>query len=193
MNAPHLHPNEVTEPVPAPMPAAETAPPSPSTSHSGNSPGHTGTRDRDGGGLKSARKGNWEDKQVPRSTPHSGALLLGALSIAASWVSLLAVMVLLALKFSGHPGPWMEWLLPALCVFGVSFVLGLVLSLTKQCPLCRGTPLHNQRCFKHRLAQRWPLLTYRATTVLRILTTLRFRCMYCGTPFRLFKKPSHRG
>jgi hypothetical protein len=43
------------------------------------------------------------------------------------------------------------------------------------------------RCHKHVNAQRLPPLTYRATAVLAVLFTLSFRCMYCGTRFRLRK------
>jgi hypothetical protein len=55
------------------------------------------------------------------------------------------------------------------------------------CPLCHGTVLREGRCRKHAEAARIPGLTYRATVVLSALFTGHFRCMYCGTPFRLVK------
>jgi hypothetical protein len=55
------------------------------------------------------------------------------------------------------------------------------------CPLCMGTVLHEKTCRKHHYAKRLPLLGYRAATVLGVLFTAGFTCMYCGTPFRLKK------
>ncbi len=140
--------------------------------------------------VERSSRGNWEDQQRSRSIPHSGALLFGALSTAVLWLSIPALIVCLTLKLLGHPGPWGEGAVASLIILVLSLAVSLGLSLTKKCPLCHGTPLHSRPCPKHRLANRWPLLTYRATTVLCMLTTLSFRCMYCGTPFRLFKKSS---
>ncbi|MCB1210533.1 MAG: hypothetical protein KDK97_14480 [Verrucomicrobiales bacterium] len=47
--------------------------------------------------------------------------------------------------------------------------------------------MHEKRCHKHSEAQRLPLMGYRGTVVLAVLFTLGFRCMYCGTPYRLRK------
>jgi hypothetical protein len=55
------------------------------------------------------------------------------------------------------------------------------------CGLCHGTLLHEKRCLKHERAEKWPLLGHRSTAVLRIIFTLGFTCMYCGTPYRLRK------
>jgi uncharacterized membrane protein YciS (DUF1049 family) len=55
------------------------------------------------------------------------------------------------------------------------------------CGLCHGTILHEKRCLKHERAEKWPLIGYRATAMLRIIFTLGFTCMYCGSIFRLRK------
>ncbi len=55
------------------------------------------------------------------------------------------------------------------------------------CGLCHGTILHEKRCLKHERAEKWPLLGYRFTAVLRTILTLGFTCMYCGTTYRLRK------
>jgi hypothetical protein len=140
--------------------------------------------------VELAAKKTWEDAQRPRSYPFSFQLLCGALSIFVLWISTVAAVVSLVMKYSGHHEPWTGVSVVSLGTLVLSLALTLVISLTKKCPLCHGQPLHNRRCPKHRLAERWPLLTHRATAVLRILTSLSFRCMYCGTPFRLFKKSS---
>jgi hypothetical protein len=142
--------------------------------------------------VKLADQSTWEDRQRPRSYPNSFSLFIGALCLFAMWVSMIGVVVSVTMKYTGHPEPWTRLSFIFLIVLAATLVLGLILSLNRYCPLCHGTPLHSRRCPKHRLAQRWPLLTHRATVVLRILTSLSFRCMYCGTPFRLFKKSSRQ-
>ena len=138
-------------------------------------------------------QGSWEDKQRGRSHPHSPQLLLGAWSFVISWLSAAALIASLVMLTLGHPDPWKElcpWFAGAMAV---SLAAALLVSLTVKCPLCHGYPLHSRHgCHKHRLASRWFPLTHRATVVLRILTTFSFRCMYCGTPFRLFKRSSRQ-
>jgi uncharacterized membrane protein YciS (DUF1049 family) len=53
------------------------------------------------------------------------------------------------------------------------------------CNLCHGEVLRSRRCTKHARASKFPLLSYRMTVVLQTVFTLRFTCMYCGSPFRL--------
>lgn len=142
--------------------------------------------------VETGGKASWEDKQRSRSYPHSLDLLLGALSILVLWLSVPLLILSLVMKTLGQPGPWGALCIYALVALVCSLVLTLCISLTKRCPLCHGTPLHSRQCPKHRLADQWPLLTHRATTALRILLTLSFRCMYCGTPFRLFKRSSRQ-
>lgn len=136
------------------------------------------------------RGGNWEDRQRPRSFPQSLELLIGAICLLIVWLATLTALGSLILIFLGFSDPWTTVSIWALGVMVPSMAVALGISTTKKCPLCHCTPLHSRHCHKHRLANHWPPLTIRATTVIRILTTLSFRCMYCGTPFRLFKKSS---
>lgn len=144
------------------------------------------------GYVETADKGSWEDRQRCRSYPQSFELLCGALSIMVLWLSTLTAVVSLVMKTLGHEKPWSLLSIISLATLFISLFISLSLSLTKKCPLCHGPPLHTRFCRKHRLADRWPPFTRRATVVLRILTTLTFRCMYCGTPFRLFKKSTRQ-
>ena len=134
----------------------------------------------------------WEDTQRARSHPRSLRLLFGAAMCMAFWLSILGTMASLFLILSGKPGPWQRVVVGCLVSTAVTLVIMLGITLTEKCPLCHGTPLHERRCHKHRLAQRLPFFTYRFTAVLAILFTMGFRCMYCGTPFRLFKKSSRQ-
>ncbi len=165
--------------------------------HRDDLPSAPATRSGDGDGdvltyVEPSDKGTWEDRQRSRSIPHSFELLCGAFSIFMLWLSTLGTVVSLVMHFTGHGSPWVMLSIGSLAVMVVTLISSLSLSLTKKCPLCHGTPLHSRHCPKHRLAEHWPPFTRRATVVLRILTSLSFRCMYCGTPFRLFKKSSRR-
>ena len=55
------------------------------------------------------------------------------------------------------------------------------------CPLCHGTVLQANTCHKHRDAHRIPVIGYVWTAILDVLLKAHFRCMYCGTPYRLRK------
>ncbi|MCB1224578.1 MAG: hypothetical protein KDK99_02095 [Verrucomicrobiales bacterium] len=79
------------------------------------------------------------------------------------------------------------WSLGALVAFGILRATAFLHHRQLECPLCHGTVLHEKRCRKHRNASRIPLLGYRAAVVLETLLTAGFRCMYCGTPYRLRK------
>lgn len=61
-----------------------------------------------------------------------------------------------------------------------------------RCPLCKGTPLLDGGASKNAKAYRLPPLNYGNTAVLGILFLSRFRCMYCGTPYDMLKKPSNQ-
>ena len=64
---------------------------------------------------------------------------------------------------------------------------------TAKCPLCRGAPLVDSGASKHGEASRIPLLSHGMTARVGLMMIQRFRCMYCGTPFDLHKKPGGGG
>jgi hypothetical protein len=61
------------------------------------------------------------------------------------------------------------------------------LSRSLRCALCHNPVMSEKRCQKHRDARRLPLLSHRAWAVACVLATGTFRCIYCGTPYRLRK------
>lgn len=77
--------------------------------------------------------------------------------------------------------------LGGLGLFAVGKMGAFGLSRSLVCALCHGTVMHEKRCQKHSQAFRIPLLSHRASAVASVLTTGAFRCMYCGTPYRLRK------
>jgi hypothetical protein len=116
-----------------------------------------------------------------------GPLLIGVLWNVGCWLTIAGLAALGGLYLRTHDKDWLLW---ALLVLGahVACRIGRYSSGMKvKCPLCHGTPLHANRSRKHRYAVRLGFLGHRASTVLMILFRWTFRCMYCGTPFRLRK------
>lgn len=89
---------------------------------------------------------------------------------------------LLVLDGSRHLG---VWALAGFGAFAAARISAFVLGRRLTCPLCHGTVLHAKSCRKHAEASKLPLLSHRASVVMTALGTGIFRCMYCGTPFRL--------
>jgi hypothetical protein len=71
-----------------------------------------------------------------------------------------------------------------------TWLVAFVKRRSVRCPLCKGSPLLDGGAVKHVKAYRLPPLNYGNTAVMGILFLSRFRCMYCGTPYDLLKKPS---
>ena len=122
---------------------------------------------------------DWERTQKPRVWRGQGRLIV---------IALLATLYFTA-RLVMEPGAgWERWALGSLVALVGSLVVGIVLSAMTKCALCHGTPLLGKSCRKHQLANKLPLLTYRASTILHLLFTGRFRCMFCSTPFRLGRR-----
>ena len=140
------------------------------------------------------KPGTWEDRQRCRSHYQSPQLLLGAFSLLVFWLSVPALLLCLVMLTKGRTQPWTALCLWSGGLMAVSLVSSLLVSMNVKCPLCHGPPLHSRHgCHKHRLARRWFPFTHRATVALSILTTLSFRCMYCGTAIRLRPGKQRRG
>lgn len=71
-----------------------------------------------------------------------------------------------------------------------TWLVAFVKRRSVRCPLCKGTPLLDSGASKHSKAYRLPPLNYGNTAIVGILFLSRFRCMYCGTPYDMLKKPS---
>ena len=131
---------------------------------------------------------DWERTQKPRVWRGQGRLIVNALLALTTYLALPATLYFTA-RLVMEPGAgWERWALGSLVALLGSLVVGIVLSAMTKCALCHGTPLLGKSCRKHQLANKLPLLTYRASTILHLLFTGRFRCMFCSTPFRLGRK-----
>jgi hypothetical protein len=123
-----------------------------------------------------------------RHFPRSWRLFIIAVLMLAAFVGALVFLVGLTGLLMTQDRYW-GWL--ALCGLawvaltrGIVFIFGDGLN----CPLCHGAVMREQPCHKHAHAFRiWPL-SHRTSAVISLLTTLSFRCMYCGTAYRLGKR-----
>jgi len=128
---------------------------------------------------------DWERTQKPRVWRGQGRLILIVLLSVITYISLPATLYF-TLRLVTDPGQrWDSWAIGSLIAFVSSLVLGIILSTLTKCSLCHGTPLLARKCRKHTIANKLPFLSYRASSVLHLLFTGKFRCMYCSTPFRL--------
>lgn len=133
------------------------------------------------------RDPNWENTQRARRWKTPAPLIVAVLFNAGMWGCLGWMIYAGVRAWLDGRDAWATTIVVALSGFVVCLVASLLAGATVKCPLCHGTPLLGRGCRMHRLAHRIPGLGYRATAVLRILFLRVFRCMYCGTPYRLRK------
>jgi hypothetical protein len=122
-----------------------------------------------------------------RHHPRAGRLFGVAGLIGISWLGL--GLFILAGAVLWHAGkPQAGWLaLAGLLLFAVGRGLAFILSRHLNCSLCHGPVLEEKSCHKHADALKIGPFTYRSSVVLSLLSRGSFRCMYCGTPYRLKK------
>ena len=128
---------------------------------------------------------DWELTQKPRVWKGQGRLILIALLALISYAALPATIYFTVLLTLEPQGDWHNAAVGSLIAFVGSLVVGTVLSAMTKCSLCHGSPMLGKRCRKHVLANKLPCFTYRASAILHLIFTGKFRCMYCSTPFRL--------
>lgn len=122
-----------------------------------------------------------------RHHPRAGKVLAVACLLFLSWVGLglfIGGGAMLLNAETSLPG-WVALggLLAFIIGRGAAFVLGRHLN----CTLCHGPMLQEKSCHKHPDALRILPFSYRSSATISLLSTGTFRCMYCGTPYRLKK------
>lgn len=120
-----------------------------------------------------------------RSYHRPGRVLLVAFLLLLAFVGFVAFGIGVV-QMTRSDDPQWGWLaLGGLGLFTLSRITVFFLASSLTCPLCHGTLMHERRCRKHEKAFRLKPLSYRASAVISLLTTTTFRCMYCGTAYRL--------
>ena len=120
-----------------------------------------------------------------RSYHRPGRLLLVAFLLLLAFVGFVAFGVGIVQMMRSDDPQWGWLALGGVGLFTLTRIAVFFLSSTLTCPLCHGTVMHERRCRKHEKAFRLKPLSYRASAVIALLTTATFRCMYCGTAYRL--------
>lgn len=124
-----------------------------------------------------------------RHFPRTGRLLSTAFLLLLSWVGLGLFLwggvELLRSHGDASQQGWMA--LGGLALFIGGRMLAYLTGSRLFCSLCHGPVLHEKKCRKHADAVRLGPLSYRTSTVISLLCTGVFRCMYCGTAFRMRK------
>ncbi|MBK1826723.1 hypothetical protein [Haloferula rosea] len=124
-----------------------------------------------------------------RSLPFKRAYVAAMIVTFIHYMAVVATLTLIFILIRTQDNKVAMWLLGALALVGATWGIGYIFRRAATCPLCKGTPLVDTRAAKHRKAVRLKPLNFGATALLQLTFSNRFRCMYCGTPFDLLRKP----
>ena len=127
-----------------------------------------------------------ERAQSPRYYAYSKSLLVGILLGALSFSLMFVVAAgIFGMIFVDRVFGWM-----AITALGGYIFLRLLRAIHGRgcnCQLCHGPVLANRDCNKHRDAHRYPLLDHRRSLLIDAAMKGQFNCMYCGTPYRMWR------
>lgn len=123
--------------------------------------------------------------QRHRHYPRAARVLIVALLLGISWAGIVLFLTSLGIMWQSGEQVHGWFALGGLGLFALGRAAAFVLGRHLNCSLCHGPVLHEKNCHKHVDAFRILPLSYRNSTVVSLLGTGKFRCMYCGTPYRL--------
>ena len=126
-----------------------------------------------------------------RSIPHKRPFMASIFFALLHYLSIIATLTFGYILFRTHKETVAWWLVGSIAAIGVTWLLTYAARRSARCPLCKGTPLLDTPASKHRKAVRLRPMNHGMTAQLQLITSQRFRCMYCGTPFDLHRNHSH--
>jgi len=139
----------------------------------------------------SGRFARFQDRGLPY--PQPGKLVFTSLLVLITRLSLITTLVILPLSLyigSTEFGLWV--VLPVVASFLLLCVMHFMATHQTRCRVCSCHFYRAQRCKKHRLAHKLPLLGYAFGGATHLLLFRWMRCMYCGTAIRLRQKTYHK-
>ena len=136
----------------------------------------------------SLKKHSHGARSLPFKRGYVAALVVGFLH----YMALVTTATLGFILFRTQNGIVAAWLIGAILAIVITWVIGYLLRRSAKCPLCKGTPLLDTNAAKHSKAVRIRPFNFGTTALLHLTFSYRFRCMYCGTPFDLLRKPGQR-
>ena len=128
----------------------------------------------------SGRFARFQDRGLPY--PQPGKLVFTSLLVLITRLSLITTLVILPLSLyigSTEFGLWV--VLPVVASFLLLCVMHFMATHQTRCRVCSCHFYRAQRCKKHRLAHKLPLLGYAFGGATHLLLFRWMRCMYCGT------------
>ena len=139
----------------------------------------------------SGRFARFQDRGLPY--PQPGKLVFTSLLVLITRLSLITTLVILPLSLyigSTEFGLWV--VLSVVASFLLLCVMHFMATHQTRCRVCSCHFYRAQRCKKHRLAHKLPLLGYAFGGATHLLLFRWMRCMYCGTAIRLRQKTYHK-
>lgn len=126
-----------------------------------------------------------------RSLAHKRPFVVAMLLSCLQYLAMLAAATLAFILFQSRSGSVLYGFIAAVLTVMLSWLFAFLQRRGARCPLCKGTPLLDTAASKHRDARRIKPLNYGTSALVGMITSHRFRCMYCGTLFDLLKKRSN--
>ncbi len=87
----------------------------------------------------------------------------------------------------------MKVLLTSLALAVFTWILAFFRRKSALCLMCKGTPLWHSGAIPHQKSFRLPPFNLAVSTLLGIVFTQRFTCMYCGARYDMLKSPKKPG
>lgn len=120
---------------------------------------------------------------MPHRSPFIWAQILAVVNFACGVAVLTSIPILLLYPSQKN--------IKVLVACMASYMLTAMVSFLKRrkvlCPLCKGTPLVSSQAEIHPRASRIFPLDYGTSTLLTLIASQTFRCMYCASRFDLLK------
>lgn len=127
-----------------------------------------------------------------RSVPYRGPFVLAGILGLINFCGAVAILTTLVLYLTAPSQTGMKMLVGTVVFFFIASIASFLKRRNVLCPLCKGTPLVNSRARAHPKAFRVFPLDYGTSSMLSLLFTQTFRCLYCGAKFDLLKPRPER-
>lgn len=122
-----------------------------------------------------------------RSVPYKQGFVWAEIFAFFNFCAAVAVLTALPLFVLRMDEGNIKVLVACIALYGFTGVISFLRRRHVICPLCKGTPLVSSRAHVHAKATRIFPLDYGTSTMVTLLFTQTFRCMYCGAHFDLLK------
>lgn len=131
-------------------------------------------------------------RSLPSSRPFNVAAFFSSIHYLGIITTLTGFVLVFFYGATGQNGIATKIILGGIGFSAFTWLLAFFKRRAAHCPLCKGTPLCNSGALPHSRASRIYPFNHGVSAIFSIMTTQKFRCMYCGSDFDLLKTPSYR-